>query len=224
MASFAASASDSDQPAPSDAIQLLLRNIDSRTIVVRAQLDDTLDSVLERLGHGKAAVDLRAMHAGPTIGELEIPPNATLHVISRLRSTPYTSAFKLAARIAAACTGQEQPPDSAAASLVSLVSNFLEAVSLAARVSNNTEVWTAPLLLELCSSIASGARPQPDHDDPLYADLRRALAAVLADPKWNSPACWLDMPPDWVAEHLTRLAVENADAVTGAHLTLTADE
>ncbi|GJN15801.1 hypothetical protein PR202_gb02743 [Eleusine coracana subsp. coracana] len=32
------------------------------------------------------------------------------------------------------------------------------------------------------------------------------------------------MSPDWVAEHLTRLAVENADAVTGVHLTLTPDD
>ncbi|GJN15803.1 hypothetical protein PR202_gb02745 [Eleusine coracana subsp. coracana] len=260
------------------AVQLLLRNIDSRTTVVQAELDDTVESVLERLGNGKA--NLRVEYAGrclpldATIGELGLPRDATLHVNSRLLSTPHPDAWNLAEQVVAAA-GQQ--PGSAA-SVDELVWNFLN-VARAARERRSAgplgpvadhvsiflrsgapgalaqlylysqdescraeaerairrflteqsgvlKVWTAPVLLELSGSIANGTEARQRRvDDPLYADLRRALADVIADPEWN-PACWLDASLKLVAEQLTRFAVETASAVTeqitGAYLMLAA--
>ncbi|GJN15809.1 hypothetical protein PR202_gb02751 [Eleusine coracana subsp. coracana] len=219
------------EPTPSGSVQLLLRNIDSP-------------------GAGRC-----------------LPRDATLHVNSRLLSTPHPDAWNLASEVAAASAGGPAGP---AASLDGLVGDFLGAACAApereystsplgpaaAHVAiflrsgapgalghlylysqheptraeaerairrflsldgTNVEEWTAPVLLELCSSIASGgggARPQAGHDDPLYADLRRALAALL-DIKWKqNPGCWLDVSTEWVAEQLTRLlAAHKANAV-----------
>ncbi|GJN03915.1 hypothetical protein PR202_ga21411 [Eleusine coracana subsp. coracana] len=260
MASPTAAASESGA-----VVQLLLRNIDSRTTVVRAQLDETLDSVLQRLGH---AVDLRVVHAGrclprgATIDELGLQRDATLHVTSRLLSTPHPDAFNLASELAAAARLAHAQPDYAA-SLDRLVWGFLNAARARKKRSSSgplgrvaahmtillrsgapaalgqlylserepcrvgaerairrlltpdlsVMVWITPALLELCSSVAAGGSARRCHaDDPLYADLRRALASLLGS-LLNHPVCWLDVSPEWAAEHLTRLVVDKASAV-----------
>jgi len=239
----AAAAAASERDSSSGAVQLLLRNIDSTTTVIRVRREDTLDSVLGRLGKGAArGGELRVSYAGrdlprgSTIGELGLPRDPTIHVSSRLRSTPYADAWSLASEIAAARSGQPAavaPQDldklssrsrgaAAAAHLdiflrssapVVLVQQYLyadepprraEAESAIRRfMSSHLTVrgWTAPVLLEFCRYIAAG--------DPLYADFRGTLAAVLSDPDWT-PARWLDLPQERVAEQVGRFAGEAA--------------
>jgi hypothetical protein len=254
----AAAPEPNPSPTPSGAVQLLLRNIDSRTIVVRPQREDTLDSVLERLG--KAAShrsDLRVQYAGrclpgdATIGELGLPPDATLHVTARLLSTPHPDAWNLSAvsfdRIVSNFLNSARNKKSYSSSLGSVADhmvNFLrigapvvlaqlylsssDAVCRASAESairrflvpdlrSRIKAWTAPVLVEFSRSFAAAGHQA----DPLYADLRSTLAAVLCDPGWN-PACWLNFPPERLAEQLIRFAVERASSVmeqiAGAHL------
>ncbi|TVU05242.1 hypothetical protein EJB05_48400, partial [Eragrostis curvula] len=270
-----ASEPDSSAAAPG-AVQLLLRNIDSRTTVVRAQREDTVGSVLGRLGVGVARRgDLQVLYAGrdlpreSTIGELGLPPGATLHVTARLVSTPHLDSRNLAKEVAhvarLAATGHQ----AAAASLDQLVNIFFRNAirhahgrkpisplgpvadilsvflrSDAAGVLGHlylsghaawrfgaertmrrflppptalpehgiVRVCMAPLLLEFSCAIAAGAR----QGDPLYADLRCALAATLVVPEWK-PVCWLGIPQELVAAQLTRFVGETASAVT-AHI------
>ncbi|KAG2584881.1 hypothetical protein PVAP13_6KG352006 [Panicum virgatum] len=255
MAPRAAAASERDSS--SGAVQLLLRNIDSTTSVIRARREDTLDSVLlGRLGKGAArGGELRVSYAGrdlprgSTIGELGLPRDPTIHVSSRLRSTPYADAWSLASEIAAARSGQpadldnlvgsfldlahaadrKESPSSRGAAVaahldiflcsgapVVLVQQYLHADEPPRRAEAESAIrrfmsphltvrgWTAPVLLEFCRYIAAG--------DPLYADFRGTLAAVLSDPDWT-PARWLDLPQERVAEQVGRFAVEAAKAV-----------
>lgn len=134
------------EPGPGDAVQLLLRNIDSRTTVIRARREDTVGSVLDRLGNGVSSRgdELRAVHAGrelpreATVGELGLPWDATIHVSYRLLSTPHVDAWRLASEIAAAAriaavavTGAPQQHPYAAAPLEKLVRKFLGAAAAA---------------------------------------------------------------------------------------------
>lgn len=88
-------------------IQLLVRNINSGTSVIQAHPDDTLDSMLNGIGESMAytAGNLCAVYAGrelsleATIGELQLPRDATIHLTSRLRSTQRPDAWKLASEI-----------------------------------------------------------------------------------------------------------------------------
>ncbi|CAO2169578.1 unnamed protein product [Urochloa humidicola] len=129
------------EPDPSSGIvQLLLRNIDSRTTVIRAQREDTLDSVLDRLVGKEGAArrcDLRILYAGralpceAAIGELGLPRDAMLHVSSRLRSTAHAQAWSLASKITSAPRRPATPAPvtlsgSASSSLESLVRRFLD--------------------------------------------------------------------------------------------------
>ncbi|PAN36088.1 hypothetical protein PAHAL_6G256700 [Panicum hallii] len=132
------------------AVQLLLRNVDSRTTVIRARREDTVGSVLDRLGNGVAASGaeqrLRAVHAGrelprgATVGELGLPWDATLHVSYRLVPTPHGDAWRLAseiaaaARLAAATVGQPY----AAASLELQVRRFLDSARAAHQRKSNS--------------------------------------------------------------------------------------
>lgn len=247
-------------------VQLLLL-IDSRTTVVRAQLDETLESVLQRLGNaGARKGSLWVEYAGRRlpcdvpIGELGLPRDATLR--STVRSAAHPDAWNLASKVAATARISATRPRkaSAAASLDGLVVNFIDAAcgvresspsdpvadhvaiflrsgapgalaqlylskySTACSVGAERaircfltpdhaiiKVWTAPVLLELSASIAAGVRC----DDKLYADLRRALAALLRDPRLNeNPSCfWHGVSLEWVAEHLTRLFADHKAVV-----------
>ncbi|CAO2207197.1 unnamed protein product [Urochloa humidicola] len=274
MAPPSAAAAASEPGSSSGAVQLLLRNLDSRTTVIRAQLDDTLDSVLHRLGkgiarRGKLRISYagRELRRGATVGELGLPWDATLHVSSRLRSTPHADEWSLASEIAAAAKasgGRTPPPEEEEEEVTlldSLVRSFLDlahaahkkeslssvgavgehldiflrsaAPVLLARLYLSGEpprraeagrairrflsadpivkVWTAPVLIMLCRCIA-GAAAGGGGGDPLYFDLRRALAAVLSDPDWT-PARWLAASRQLVAEEMKRLARETATAV-----------
>jgi hypothetical protein len=252
----------------------MLRNIDSRTIVVRAQREDTLDSVLERLGNAVARRgDRQVEYAGrclpgeATIGELGLPPDATLHVTSRLLSTPHPDAWNVAAEVVAAAAKLAAPgtPPAYAAYLDGLVGEFLNLACAACEKKTynplgpvadhmaiflrsgapgvlaqlylspddacraaaesairrflmpdlltehgKVKAWTAPVLLEFSRYIASARRQA---SDPLYADLRSTLPTVICNAAW-SPACWLDLPFERLAEQLTRFVVEKAGAVT----------
>lgn len=145
MATPGAAASEPDHGAPpTAAVQLLLRNIDSRTTVIRARREDTVGSVLDRLGNGvpPRGGELRAVHAGrelprgATVGELGLPWDATIHVSYRLLSTPHADAWRLAseitaaARVAATATGGQQQPHEAAP-LEKLVRRFLDSAGAA---------------------------------------------------------------------------------------------
>ncbi|GJN15807.1 hypothetical protein PR202_gb02749 [Eleusine coracana subsp. coracana] len=185
---------------------------------------------------------------------------STLHVTSRLLSTPHPNAFNLASELAAAARLAHAQPDSAA-SLERLVWAFLHAAYTARKTKKScsgplgpvaahvaillrsgapaalgqlylsehepcrvgaerairrlltTDISITPVLLELCSSVAAGGSVRRCHaDDPLYADIRRSLASLLSF-LMGHPACWLDVSPDWAAEHLTRLVVDKASAV-----------
>nr|CAB3481365.1 unnamed protein product [Digitaria exilis] len=258
-------------PEPDDAgvVQLLLRNIDSRTAVVRARREDTVGEVLDRLGAG--AAELRAVHGGrelplgATVGELGLPRDATLHLSYRLSSSAPRAgaAWGLASEIAAAAAGAHPyaPPD--ASSFHNLVVRFLASASSAAAAhpraiadhmdafrrsgvidvlaqlyhnsyadeerrsaaeraircflypdaddATTTPVkpWTAPVLVELCRCIGIYS---PAGDDELYIALRATLATVLSDPKWT-PEHWHVVPRRWLAEQLTWLAGDAANAI-----------
>ncbi|CAO2184180.1 unnamed protein product [Urochloa humidicola] len=259
-------AATSEPGSSTGAVQLLLRNLDSRTTVIRAQLDDTLDSVLDLLGKGIARRgDLRISYAGrelprsATISELGLPRDATLHVSSRLRSTPYANAWRLASDIAAAASASGQPPSEEATLLDDLVRNFLDLAHAAHKKESLSsvgavavgdhldiflgsgaavllvqlylsgqpprrdeagrailcflspdpvvKVWTAPVLLDFCRCIAAAA-----DGDPLYLDLRGALAAVLSDPDWKTER-WLGAPLERVAVEVNGFALETAKAI-----------
>ncbi|KAF8690169.1 hypothetical protein HU200_041412 [Digitaria exilis] len=261
MAQSAAAASAADSSSfSSGVVQLLLRNIDSRTTVVQAQPDETLDSVLARLSNGAARRgELRVVYAGrdlprdATIGELGLPRDATLHVSSRLLSTPHIGAWGLASEIADAARLAAAGHHSSAWSVEKLVTKFLDFDRAAKAfksggssvwdVADHMDVflrsgapallvrfylsgqrgsthavpcllppdkaWTAPVLLEFCGSLAAGGARVGDH---IYTDLRGMLVAELSDPKWT-PKRWRDVPRPWVAEQLTRLARDMANAV-----------
>ncbi|KAL6644575.1 hypothetical protein ACP70R_016183 [Stipagrostis hirtigluma subsp. patula] len=283
----AAAAMEPDSSATSSgAVQLLLRNIDSRTSVIRARREETLDEVLGRLGKvGARGGQIRVVYAGrelrreATIGELGLPPDATLHVTSRLLSTPYAGAWDLASEIVAAARARlaaTRPPGDAAASLEELIRRFLKSAATAHQGTSPSSlgavddhldiflrsgapgvlvqlylskdaprraaaesaircflrpdpptgpsvllVWMAPLLMEFCRLIAASAR----RSDPLYAELRGVLAAVLSSPDWTLPRS-PDVPPEWVAEQVTRFAQEMADTImeelAGAYSSMTA--
>ncbi|OEL20507.1 E3 ubiquitin-protein ligase UPL5 [Dichanthelium oligosanthes] len=261
MAHSAAAASGPDSS--SGAVQLLLRNIDSRTTVIRAQRDDTLDSVLDRLGKGGVARrgGLRVVYAGrelrpeATIGELGLPWDATLHVFARLLSTPHVDAWSLASEITTAARIASAGQQAAADSLEKLVTRFLdfdraaiakvcsgslwdvdehldvflrsEAPALLVQLYlskdeachggaeraircflSDYNVWTVPVLLEFCGSFAAGAR----EGDRLYTAFRGLLATALTDSD-PTPERWRGLPRQWVAEQLTQLAGEMANAV-----------
>nr|CAB3481367.1 unnamed protein product [Digitaria exilis] len=260
MAQSAAAASAADSSSSSGIVQLLLRNIDSRTTVVQAQPDETLDSVLARLGNGAARRgELRVVYAGrdlprdASIGELGLPRDATLHVSSRLLSTPHVGAWGLASEIADAARLAAAGHHSSAWSVEKLVTKFLDFDRAAKAfksggssvwdVADHMDVflrsgapalivrfylsghrgsthavpcllppdkaWTAPVLLEFCGSLAAAGARVGDH---IYTDLRGMLVAELSDPKWT-PKRWRDVPRPWVAEQLTRLARDMANAV-----------
>ncbi|KAL6859011.1 hypothetical protein ACP4OV_018013 [Aristida adscensionis] len=279
MASLAADAAASEpvDSSGSGAVQFFLRNIDSRTSVIRPRREDTLDAVLDRLGYAAAPKgELRVVHAGrelrrdAAIGELGLPRDATLHVTCRILSTPHADAWDRASEIAGVASRfvKLHPPAAAAPpSLQTLVRQFLDAARAAHQRTSPSalgpvataehvdiflrsgapaalaelylsgdqrrraeaelaircflspdpegapgavKVWTAPVLMQLCQSIAAG--PRWMDDDPLYADLRSTLAAVLSLPGWTPPSS-PDVPRDWVCAQLTRIAEEMANAV-----------
>ncbi|CAL5013370.1 unnamed protein product [Urochloa decumbens] len=209
MAPPAAAAASEPGSSSSGAVQLLLRNLDSHTTVIRAQRDDTLDSVLHRLWKGIAhRGDLHITYAGrelprgATVGELGLPRDATLHVSSRLRSTPYPDAWRLASEIAAAAAatargGGRAPREKKeeVTLLDNLVRSFLDLAQAAHE--KDSPGGAVPVGDHLDIFLRSGApvllaqRYLSDHQPPRRAEAERAMRCFLsADPVvkvWTAP-------------------------------------
>nr|CAJ26384.1 polyubiquitin-like protein [Brachypodium sylvaticum] len=129
-------------------VHFFVRATDSKTIAMHAAWDDTVGAVLDHLagcGYGR---DLRLLYAGrqllpeATIASLCLPPDSTLHLAARLRSTPHPEAWQLASHIAATAAAAEAAATSTPShSLDCLVKEYI-----------------------LC---ASGSRKRGDRDDPV---------------------------------------------------------
>ncbi|XP_039854576.1 E3 ubiquitin-protein ligase UPL5-like isoform X2 [Panicum virgatum] len=177
------------------AVQLLLRNVDSRTTVIRARREDTVGSVLDRLGNGAAdsggELRLRAVHAGrelprgATVGELGLPWDATLHVSYRLVPAPHADARRLAseiaaaARLAAATVGQAY----VAVSLELLVRRFLYSARAAHQGKSNSAL--GPVAEHLGIFLRSGVpgvlvQLYQSDDERRRAEAERAIRCFLS--------------------------------------------
>ncbi|KAL5205418.1 hypothetical protein ABZP36_033627 [Zizania latifolia] len=133
-------------------IHFFVRATDSRTISMHAAWDDTVGAVLGHLSDRGYGRDLRLVYAGrqlapeTALAELRLPPDSTLYLLSRLRSTPFSSAWQLASFIASTAAGAEFDPihTAAACSIDELVKEFI-----------------------FCAHRAN-LRPRHDRDSPLY--------------------------------------------------------
>ncbi|KAL6844787.1 hypothetical protein ACP4OV_025446 [Aristida adscensionis] len=103
----ASSSSAGSPPAAALAVHFFVRATDSRTIAMHAGREDTVGAVLGHLaacGYGR---DLRLLYAGrqlapeTTLAALRLPPDSTLQLSARLRSTQHPHAWQLASHIAA---------------------------------------------------------------------------------------------------------------------------
>ncbi|PWZ14354.1 E3 ubiquitin-protein ligase UPL5 [Zea mays] len=101
---------------------------------MHAGWDDTIGAVLDHLGACGYGRDLRLLYAGrqlaldSTLAELRLPPDSTLHLLARLRSTQHPHAWQLASHIASTAAIAESEPSrmpSAAFSLDELVKEFI---------------------------------------------------------------------------------------------------
>ncbi|EEE69933.1 hypothetical protein OsJ_29800 [Oryza sativa Japonica Group] len=83
-----------------------VRATDSRTVSMHAAWGDTVGAVLAHLADRGYGRDLRLVYAGrqlapeTALADLRLPPDSTLNLLSRLRSTPYPDAWQLASYIA----------------------------------------------------------------------------------------------------------------------------
>ncbi|KAM0904428.1 hypothetical protein ACQ4PT_018010 [Festuca glaucescens] len=119
--SSGAGASSSSFHASPRSVHFFVRATDSKTIAIHAAWDDTVGAVLGYLagcGYGR---DLRLLYAGrqlapeDTIASLALPPDSTLHLAARLRSTPHPKAWQLAEHIASTATATTAEAASTAA-------------------------------------------------------------------------------------------------------------
>ncbi|XBH70846.1 hypothetical protein VPH35_098422 [Triticum aestivum] len=105
--SGAAGASPSFYAPPSRRLHFFVRATDSKTIPMHAAADDTAAAVPAHLADRGYGRDLRLLHAGrqlepeATVASLGLPPDSTLQLAARLRSTPHPKAWQLASHIAA---------------------------------------------------------------------------------------------------------------------------
>uniref|UniRef100_A0ACD5XV35 Uncharacterized protein n=1 Tax=Avena sativa TaxID=4498 RepID=A0ACD5XV35_AVESA len=108
--SSGAGASSSSIYAPPRSFHFFVRATDSKTIAIHAAWDDTVAAVLAHLADCGYGRDLRLLYAGrqlapeDTIASLALPPDSTLHLAARLRSTPHPKAWQLASHIASTAT------------------------------------------------------------------------------------------------------------------------
>ncbi|KAG8049803.1 hypothetical protein GUJ93_ZPchr0009g1969 [Zizania palustris] len=110
-----------------------VRATDSRTISMHAAWDDTVGAVLGHLSDRGYGRDLRLVYAGrqlapeTALAELRLPPDSTLYLLSRLRSTPFSNAWQLASFIASTAAAAEFDPirTVAACSIDELVKEFI---------------------------------------------------------------------------------------------------
>lgn len=106
----ASSSSSFYAPPPPRSLHFFVRATDSKTIAIHAARDDTVGAVLGHLADCGYGRDLRLLYAGrqlapeDTIASLALPPDSTLHLAARLRSTPHPKAWQLASHIASTAT------------------------------------------------------------------------------------------------------------------------
>ncbi|KAL6644574.1 hypothetical protein ACP70R_016182 [Stipagrostis hirtigluma subsp. patula] len=228
MAPSGVSACETDPvPHPSGTVQLLLRNMDSRTTVLRLRPWDTLDTVLHHLGEaivrrGELRVTFggRELPRRAMISDLHLPPDAMLHCfLNTVKPLDKKKSFGSTGAVAEYLDVFLQ--SGAAKVLVHFyLSSYVPhrvAADQAIRCflhpdtrtrPNIVKVWTAPVLMELCRLIAAGA----GRGDLLYMDLRGTLATVLSMPSWTPPRS-PDLPPEWVAKQVCPFAKEMAQKV-----------
>uniref|UniRef100_A0A0D9XF08 HECT-type E3 ubiquitin transferase n=1 Tax=Leersia perrieri TaxID=77586 RepID=A0A0D9XF08_9ORYZ len=112
-----------------------VRATDSRTISMHAAWEDTVGAVLAHLADRGYGRDLRLVYGGKqlssetSLAALRLPPDSTLHLVSRLRSTNYPYAWQLANYIASTAAAASSDPAAAksgpAASIDELVKEFI---------------------------------------------------------------------------------------------------
>uniref|UniRef100_A0A0E0ETE3 HECT-type E3 ubiquitin transferase n=1 Tax=Oryza meridionalis TaxID=40149 RepID=A0A0E0ETE3_9ORYZ len=110
-----------------------VRATDSRTVSMHAAWGDTVGAVLAHLADRGYGRDLRLVYAGrqlapeTALADLRLPPDSTLHLLSRLRSTPYPDAWQLASYIASTAAAAKSDPahTSSAANINELVKEFI---------------------------------------------------------------------------------------------------
>ncbi|WVZ92862.1 hypothetical protein U9M48_038898 [Paspalum notatum var. saurae] len=118
---------------PTRDIQLLVRNINSRTTIIQARPEDTLDGVINRIVEATAyRSDLCAVYAGrdlpfeATINDLRLPSNGMIHLTCRLRSTLYPNVWNLMSQIMnAGCLTAATPSPATADAFGKLIMSFL---------------------------------------------------------------------------------------------------
>ncbi|KAB8111065.1 E3 ubiquitin-protein ligase UPL5 isoform X2 [Oryza sativa Japonica Group] len=129
----AASASASAAGGFSCGAHFFVRATDSRTVSMHAAWGDTVGAVLAHLADRGYGRDLRLVYAGrqlapeTALADLRLPPDSTLHLLSRLRSTPYPDAWQLASYIASTAAAAKSDPahTSSAANINELVKEFI---------------------------------------------------------------------------------------------------
>ncbi|KAK1631767.1 hypothetical protein QYE76_006082 [Lolium multiflorum] len=99
--SGAGASSSSPFHASPRSLHFFVRATDSKTIAIHAAWDDTVATILRHLASRGYGRDLHLLNAGrqlspeDTIASLALPPDSTLHLAARLRSTPHPRAWQL---------------------------------------------------------------------------------------------------------------------------------
>lgn len=125
----ASSSSSSPFHASPRSLHFFVRATDSKTIAIHAAWDDTVATILRHLAARGYGRDLRLLYAGrqltpeDTIASLALPPDSTLHLAARLRSTPHPRAWQLAQHIASTAAASTASP--AAYYLDELVNTYI---------------------------------------------------------------------------------------------------
>ncbi|PNT64825.1 hypothetical protein BRADI_4g33532v3 [Brachypodium distachyon] len=135
--------SSSSFDAPQCSAHFFVRATDSKTIAVHAAWDDTVGALLAHLADCGYGRDLRLLYKGrqllpeATSASLCLPPDSTLHLAARLRSTPHPEAWQLASHIAATAAAATPTP-TPSHSLDGLVKEYILLASFTRRRSDRS--------------------------------------------------------------------------------------
>ncbi|XBI82151.1 hypothetical protein VPH35_090904 [Triticum aestivum] len=159
--SGAAGASSSFYAPPSRRLHFFVRATDSKTIAMHAAADDTVAAVLAHLADRGYGCDLRLLHAGrqlepeATVASLGLPPDSTLQLAARLRSTPHPKAWQLASHIAATAASWDAGT-ATANTLEDLVKEYIFCCDLGSE-QNRNDLWAKGAEEHLDIFLQSGA-------------------------------------------------------------------
>ncbi|GJM98441.1 hypothetical protein PR202_ga15455 [Eleusine coracana subsp. coracana] len=141
--SSSSSSASSSPSASARTVHFFVRATDSKTIAMHAARDDTIGAVLDHLSASGYGRDLRLIYGGrqlaseTTLAALRLPPDSTLHLAARLRSTQHPEAWQLGSYIAAAAAAAESEDATTAASACSLDELVKEFILCAHRAKNH---------------------------------------------------------------------------------------